>query len=288
MGFATAAALVTAAAAAASAAQQMSADSPEVSTQFMNPIRMMRKGTALEQLLAPQRLSSEIQNRQRFDPQFIEHELAMQGRSAQGVSQNALDIQRMFAPQFAALNQELLEATNPEAVAARKALGEMVINELSLGRELSGGQKRTVERNVRGAQAARGNILGDAAAFQETMALTDAGDRLLDQRINNTMKFLAAPRPQDQWAGLTTPFAPLSQAESANYRVINPNAGQQTAAAGNAAAANQVSAYSAQVNAPNPWTQGLGTLAGTAGSLGAMYQQNQVINAMSALRPQTT
>jgi hypothetical protein len=268
---ATTAAVVATAATAASAAYSMSgAGTPD--SPVYNPnmgIRAYKKGVALESQLLPIKLASELDARRRYDPLYMQHEQEMQAQSAAGTSRTALANAKEFAPQFIDANEALLEQANPEGVSLRKKLMDTVSSELDAGRGLTQTEQGEVQRTVRGAQAARGNILGNAAAFEEAIALKRAGDNILEKRLGNAFSALSL-RPQDMWAGLQSPFAPQPSTQ-AGFRLFNTNVGQQVMAGANQNYATDSGIYSSQLNAPNPWMQGLGMIAGAAGQV---YRMN--------------
>jgi hypothetical protein len=55
---------------------------------------------------------------------------------------------------------------------------------------------------LRGAQAARGNALGNAPIAAEALYQGQAGQALKQQRIANMQRFLAGPGPEDKFGGL--------------------------------------------------------------------------------------
>ncbi|HWA07916.1 MAG TPA: hypothetical protein VG838_00465 [Opitutaceae bacterium] len=176
-------------------------------------------------------------------------------------------------------------ANNPSAYATRDALGAQIAADLAAGDQMTDAQKRQYQEKVRGAQAARGNILGDSAAFDEALQLTDYGDQLKQQRQQAAENFLntkdlapnfatvGAVNPVMPNFGSTQPinptvpnFAPTTtgmpslaptpiSASNNPLAMLNPNAASQGQQLAQNTYQTQVGASASQ---GNPWMQGLG------------------------------
>ena len=65
-------------------------------------------------------------------------------------------------------------AVNPGLYSVRDTYAKQLEEELAAGANLTPTQQRKVQQQIRGSQAARGNILGDGAAFDEAIAAIPA------------------------------------------------------------------------------------------------------------------
>ena len=119
-------------------------------------------------------------------------------RQAQDVLfRNMSALQREQGPQHAAVANQLLGQYNPEfrqqygaQQAGINTLGANVGRELGYGYDLGPELGREVEQAVRGAQTARGNILGAAPTAQEAFGKGQAALNLYQQRLGNYNQFL--------------------------------------------------------------------------------------------------
>ncbi len=73
-------------------------------------------------------------------------------------------------------------STNPNVYAVRDTFASQLADELRAGGELTAAQKNKVQQRIRGAQASRGNILGNGAAFDEAIAESDYSQNLVNDR----------------------------------------------------------------------------------------------------------
>jgi hypothetical protein len=254
-----------------SAAQQRAAMSD--AQDMLTPFQMMRKTAKVTAQTTPQNLQTELDNRLAYDQQFLDHQFQLQQKYAPMQAQQALDINRELAPQYLALQQSLLEQSDPNAAAAQKLLGETAMSELGKGREMTDAQRFNFMDNIRGAQVARGNFTGNAAAFDEALKMSGYGDNLLQQRMSNAANFLSnVPSKTQMSVGLPNAFQPInSNAMGANYRVTDPDAWAK--AQGYQGQSNQINAQLAMAPQTNPWTAGLGAATGVG--LGYMNMQNR-------------
>ena len=202
------------------------------------------------------------------------------------------------ADSYAAAN-DAARAANPEAYAARTALGQQIAADLAKGGDMSDAQKRNYTEQVRAAQAGRGNILGDSASFDEALQLTGYGDQLQKDRQAAALSFINSRdlAPQFQTIGAVNPVVPnFGATQALNPQVpnmnattaagpnlnpaqisqmnplalFNPNAGQSAVTQANNVWQTQFKQASEAVD---PWMQGLGMVtqgAGAAASLMAL------------------
>lgn len=186
--------------------------------------------------------------------------LEFQNESADKTAGSMLAIQQKYGVDF--VNQRLkeLEAADPTGFKLRKTMGEKIAAELEQGSKLTPEMRAEVEQATRGAQAARGNVLGAAPAAAEAMEVGNAGYRMWQQRLANSAAFLSGTTPVAQFGQIAggqqgaAPFAPQGVVAGAN---LNPNAGAQ----GAQFAQNN---YQVQAGMSNPWATFFGNVAGNA------------------------
>lgn len=254
----------------------------ELLPQF-NKLNLDQQQAAIDQALNASRSFTENSLNQNLDylPKFGE---AQRAENEKAFAQN-LELGRQGTYESAKWQEELLpmlnkvfsgaqsdtlaaataagRAANPEAYAARDALGKQVSAELAMGNSMSQGQQRNYTEQVRGAQATRGNILGDSAAFDEALKLTEYGDNLQKNRQSAALNFINSRdlTPNFGTVGAVNPVMPnFSPAQTFNPQVPNLAATTTNGPNTNAAPINQV----------NP----LAFLNPNAGNQGAQFAQN--------------
>jgi hypothetical protein len=186
-------------------------------------------------------------------------------------------------PESWALRQRLLgevgdDRTSPEL---QKLLDDAK-GEYELGSRLDDSTAREVEQAVRSAQAARGNVLGSAAATQEAMARGEMGNQRKQQRAQNlaALDNAVAGRKQQRLSDISAvlnnavvgQFGALSGAQNGavGFNAVQGKAG--TNIAGNAVQMGLGFAqnnYQGQIETwkadqGNPWTNILSGAAGMA------------------------
>ncbi len=195
--------------------------------------------------------------------------------TAEKMAQALLDMQQKYGADYVRQRLAELQASDPDGQTARKQLyeatmasldapineqnykvQELLLDRLGRGAQLDPETTRQVQQNVRGVQAARGNIRGNAAVAQEARAVTAAGEQQRSASQQQAADFLAAGldptdveyrRIQQGMANLgaflggetpTAQFGQLSGAQGGaapfigggpNAVQINPNAGVQGA-----------------------------------------------------------
>jgi hypothetical protein len=195
--------------------------------------------------------------------------------------------------------REALRTTDPARFALMEKLVAGATEDLDAGSGLSPEQMERMQQNLRGAQAARGNIHGAGAAFDEGRMASEMGQNLQQQRRAGALAILqgsdVAPRynaaspvnpmmPNYQSTGAVSPQVPNFAAtttggpnlnpvginSSSGFSYVNKNAGQQGADFLQSQWQTKFKQASEEVN---PWMAGLGMVgqaAGTAGSLMAL------------------
>lgn len=193
-------------------------------------------------------------------------DLQGQEQAAKTMAGLVMDIQKEYGPQMAQQQKEQLKAIDPDYYAAREGLGKQMLTELQSGRELTGKQRQNVEQSVRGAQTARGNVLGSANVAQEALAKFDVGEKLRQQRLSNVQGYLQGMPISAQLGSLAgaqqgaAPFMPQQ---------LQPGVGVAAGATGGQALQHSASTYGTYVrgmaNQSNPWMTGLGFVGGALG-----------------------
>ena len=157
------------------------------------------------------------------------------------LNQTGLDAQMQSLRASTAAEAEL----NPERDALRRGAGKVLLEELQAP-GLTDLQKQDMEQQMRGAQAARGNILGAGAGFDEAQQITRAGEAARQGRRQLALQFLQTPdlSPKFNTAGA----APLS--------MTGPNTVNQPGVATGTPGYQS----NAQVNTPMPNYQSTGAV----------------------------
>ena len=210
-----------------------------------------------------------------------------------------LDMQKKYGPAYVQQRLAELQQSDPEGQSARKQLyaatmasldtpvpeqartvQKLLLEEVDKGTELPEETKRQVVQGVRAGQAARGNMLGNAAVAQEGRAVAGAGQqqqdtrqqqaltylqsgvspedieyRRIQQGMANLGAFLSGTTPTAEFAGLSgagTGAAPFIGGGT-NPTTLNPNAAVQGAQNANSMYALN-SAY--ERTQANPWLAG--------------------------------
>lgn len=115
-------------------------------------------------------------------------------------------------PMFAAGNQKALDTVNPEFTSLYRQLGKSVSGELSAGTSLTPQEQQQDEGYIRGAEADRGNVFGNAPAAAEGLYLGNAGQQLLQQRQGDAESYLGGASPESQYADLAGAAGPAISA----------------------------------------------------------------------------
>lgn len=174
-------------------------------------------------------------------------------------------LQRQFGPQQYAQQITALQQLDPQYFNIRKNLGNNVNYQLAQGSQLDPGMANQLQQTVRGSQAARGNIYGDAPAIAEAYTLGDRGQQLYQQRLSNAAGFIGQPTIATQVGQV----APVSANTTPAY--IDPNAGFQGVNATNAAYGAQAQIAAAQSNQGNSGGGWGSTIGGVVGGIAGAY-----------------
>ena len=130
-------------------------------------------------------------------------QLEFMAESASTIAKSQLDVQKEFGEEFIKQRIKELELSDPQGTEIRRMLGEEAKKDLEAGYGLGDELRQEVTQAVRGAQAARGNIMGDANAAAEAFAVGDAAIRLRQQRLANAASFLSGITPVAQFGAIS-------------------------------------------------------------------------------------
>lgn len=192
-------------------------------------------------------------------------QLEFSRESADVMARTQLDLQSRYGPEYIRQRLEELKLSDPIGFALREQMGQTVTNELAQGSKLSPEMAEQVRQSTRAAQAARGNVMGDANVAVEGMEVGNAGFRMLQQRLANASSFLSGTTPVAQFGQIAgaqqgaAAFNPVGAAPVGS--TVNQNAG----AAGANFAMQSYSQQSQNVfaaNAQNPWSTFFGGVSG--------------------------
>ncbi len=215
-------------------------------------------------------------------PGLLDYENWLRRKYGTQNAQMGADIYSQFLPQYAQANLKALNRVDPNFMKGRDQLFGVVSNELGYGNDLTPGMEQQIQQGVRGAQSARGNILGSANAATEGYALGERGFQLGEQRKSNMQRFLAGPGPTDKFSGLagagasslmnsvgavSSPGYNFSP-DPGNWAQVYYNAAQQEFQNNSTQALARAGAIAGAQPAGNPW---LGAVSGAAGGLSGSF-----------------
>ena len=196
--------------------------------------------------------------------------LEAQRRSADAIAAMGLDIQRRYGKQYNLEQLARIKEADPVGFEMRQELGRTTLEQLAKGSELTEAQAKQAEESVRGAQAARGNVLGPANIAQEALAKFDMGQRMLLQRQHAAQAYVMGQPITAQYGmmgGAQQGAAMFAPQQMQQGLAQNPNAmamGTQFATQNyGTQMQGAMSAYNTQVsNTSNPWMEALGMVTG--------------------------
>lgn len=177
-----------------------------------------------------------------------------------------LGLEQKYGQGFVDQEKALTREADPAAAALRDDYMKTTQSNYDLGSTLDDSTRREVEQGARGAQAARGNILGDASAYDEAMQLGQAGENRQLQRTAEVQSALGLAPVSSQFGSVNQATGPAPvNGQFYSGQTTNPNAGSQGAQFGLGEFGTEAGIYGTESqnyqNAPaNPWM----TLAGTA------------------------
>lgn len=205
-----------------------------------DPSVSYEKGMELDLKYLPRFLQAESEARRMYDPERIFEQLVLQDR---------------FGPTMYRQQLDALGMLDPESRQVRQAMAERILGDLRSGYGLPSDFERQLTAQLRGAQAARGNILGPSAISAEGALKGRAAMDLYQQRLANAGNFLSSP----------TPIQQLSMVQGVQpdrtMAYVNRNAGLQGMAMAQQNYQNALAQYQMSGGGRNPWA---GALSGAA------------------------
>lgn len=214
-------------------------------------------------------------------PGLLDTEHWLRSQYGREDAQLGADIYSQFLPQYANANLKTLNHVDPQFMQGRNQLFGTVSGDLGHGSELTPDMQQQIQQYVRGGQASRGNLLGNAPVTSEAFAQGQAGENLKQQRISNMQRFLAGPGPEDKFGGLAgAGTGPLQQSvgqvskagysylpDPGNWGQVYYNAAQTEFQDNSSQALARAGAMAGAQPAGNPF---LGAISGAAGGLGGL------------------
>lgn len=99
-----------------------------------------------------------------------------------------------------------------------------LLDEMKSGSELTPAQRNKVQQRIRGAQAARGNILGDGAAFDEAIAESDYAQNMINQRRSAALGLINSRdlNPNFSSVNVVNPTQVVAPNSRAFDNIVNP------------------------------------------------------------------
>lgn len=218
-------------------------------------------------------------------PDQVYQDFKLRSQYAPAEQQQALNLYSQYAPQYAQQNLATLNKVDPQYVAGYKQLGGDVSSDLSYGSQLTPQQLQLDNANIAGAEASRGNILGNDAVSAQGLYDANAQNAMYQQRLGNESSFLQQGGPESRFgeiggnasnAALNTGMQGLTNPGTEYYQ-IPQNLGQTFAGYGQQEFSDTDQNAMAQANAAynavpqvNPWIASLaGASAGFSGAANA-------------------
>lgn len=219
-----------------------------------NGVRDYLAGVKIDKKYAPQFAAQNYQLSSQYSPLYADMAASIYGKQA---------------PKIAATNYSILGNIDPESIYGRKDLYSHVSHDLGLGTGIDPQLLMENEQAIRGAQAARGNVLGNAPVTAEAIYTGAARQNLYQQRLDNMRSFLAGPTPESHFSELLGGGAPAVSAGTQS--VYQPYSTAASGAQSGSTVAglkqrdyNNFASALAPANQVNPWAAATANLAGSA------------------------
>jgi hypothetical protein len=216
--------------------------------------------------------------------------------SAQKNAAQRMSLDQQYSMQLAQLKNAQLQQTDPEFMAMNRQLygtvsqglnfqdpaAQAVMSDLAAGHDLGAGLQREIEQSIRGAQTARGNVLGASPTAQEAFGTGQASENLYQQRLANALglyqgretnaqNFLQGRQPTDMWGALNA-----TEMYNPSGTYVDQSLGISAANVASTSMGNYNNAF---VNAGNAYNSALisATQVNNQGAVGAADVNNQGI-----------
>ncbi len=228
-----------------------------------------QQGLSLQNQAAPQQLAADYALRKQYIPRELSQSLTAYGKDD---------------PWLQSLNLQTLHSVDPQYLQLYRQLSNNASNDLASGSQLTPDQLAQANAYIGGAQAARGNILGNSPVAANSLYDAQLGQQLYQQRIANAQTVMNSGGPESRFGqiGGNAGQAALSQglnaftSPGATYYQMPQNWGQQyvTNAYSHWQGADQnalAQANAAYHAAPqvNPWLASLSAASGAMAGMGS-------------------
>jgi hypothetical protein len=204
------------------------------------------------------------------------NQVKVQGEAADASAANALALQQKYGAGYVQEQNDLTRLSDPTRYDALQDYGKTVTSNFDLGSTLDAQTQREVEQTARGAQAARGNTLGNASAFDEAMQVGQAGLALKAQRTAAMQSYLGLAPTSAQYGGVNSAGGPVATTGAYNTSLpsLDPNAGNQGANFASTQFGQMSNLWTSQAqyqaSKPDYLAMGIGALAGVGGTAAKM------------------
>lgn len=205
----------------------------------------------------------------------LNQDLALYDQSTTAEAQQQLSLQQQFGSQEVSQAQQEIQQYDPTRYALNQNLEQTAETQLAAGTSMTPDQDRLAQQQARAAQTARGNIMGPNPAIDEAFSQYNMGQQLLGQReqaagmalglTTNTQQAGQLSATQNGAVG-TNSMLPQTAVQLGSPQAIQ-TAAMQTGAQQYATA---MQGYNYQLNAPNPWLQGIGAASQLIGSVSGL------------------
>ena len=186
-----------------------------------------------------------MQQQMKYAPQIMD----LYNLSAQKNAATRMALNQQYSLPLAQLRNQQLEAVDPNFMAVNRQLGAQVQGDLNLGYQLGPGLTRELQQGIRGAQTARGNVLGAAPTAQEAFGEGQASLAMYNQRLSNAQNYLQGRQPTDLWPALNA-----TEAYNPNNAYVDQSLGAQAA---NTIANSQANYNQSYANIGNAYNEAL-------------------------------
>lgn len=216
----------------------------------------------------------------KYAPMLAQQEMDLRNQFAPQQANLGAKLYGEMLPKIAGANMATLNKVDPESIKGRKQLYGNVSKDLALGTSLDPQFEAQIGQYIRGAQAARGNVLGAAPAGGEALYKGEAAQKMYQQRLGNMGDFLRGPTPESHFAelaGLGGPSLQSSTVGQAGMNYLDHSAGDKGIARAEIDQKNALDAWknTAMPRAGhNPWMgalAGAGAGASTGGQFGGAW-----------------
>lgn len=135
-------------------------------------------------------------------PEQVYQDFKLRSMYAPAEQEQALNLYKQYAPQYNQANMAMLGKIDPQYLTGYKNLGADVTRDLGYGSHLTPEQLQLDNANINAAQAARGNVRGNANVSAAGLYDANAQDQMYQQRLGNMANFLRQGGPESKFSEL--------------------------------------------------------------------------------------